>query len=463
MQFADVLRTKMINADHPAAGGNLRRVLGPVDLTLLGIGAIIGAGIFVLTGVAAATQAGPAIILSYFVAGIACAFSALAYAELAAAVGGCGSAYGYSYAGLGEIVAWIIGWDLILEYGVATSAVAIGWSSYVNNAFTAVGFALPDILIKSPSEGGWLNLPAALIVLVLAGLLSLGVRESARFNAIMVAVKLIAISIFIGVALFHIQPSNWQPFMPFGWNGVMGGAAVIFFAYIGFDAVSTAAEEARNPQRDLPIGILVSLAVCTLIYIIVAGLLTAVVAYPTLNVGSPVADVMLRLGYPWAAGFVAAGAIAGLTTVMLVLYYGLTRVFLAMSRDGLLPPLFARVNPRTHTPIRVIIVSGVLMAAIAGFTPIGEVAELVNIGTLAAFFLVCIGVVSLRYTHPDLPRPFKTPFAPAVPLLGAAACLYLMLNLPLVTWLRFGIWLALGLVIYFMYSHQHSVLMRDEA
>ncbi|WP_245537335.1 amino acid permease [Thiocystis violascens] len=327
MRLSELLRTKMINAGHDLHGGELRRVLGPLDLTLLGIGAIIGAGIFVLTGVAAATQAGPAIVLSYLVAGIACAFSALAYAELAASVGGCGSAYGYSYAGLGEIVAWIIGWDLILEYGVATSAVAIGWSGYVNNALAAVGLALPELLTKGPLEGGLVNLPAALIVLILAALLSLGVRESARFNAIMVVVKLIAITIFILVAASHVQPANWSPFMPFGWNGVMGGAALIFFAYVGFDAVSTAAEEARNPQRDLPIGILVSLGVCTLIYIVVSGLLTAIIAYPSLNVGSPVADVMLRLGYPWAAGLVAAGAIAGLTTVMLVLYYGLVVPF----------------------------------------------------------------------------------------------------------------------------------------
>jgi APA family basic amino acid/polyamine antiporter len=463
MRLSELLRTKMINADHTASGSGLRRVLGPLDLTLLGIGAIIGAGIFVLTGVAAATQAGPAIVLSYMVAGVACAFSALAYAELAASVGGCGSAYGYSYAGLGEIIAWIIGWDLILEYGVATSAVAIGWSGYVDNALAAAGLGIPEVLRMGPSEGGWINLPAALIVLILAALLSFGVRESARFNAIMVLVKLIAITIFIVVAASNVQPAHWSPFMPFGWSGVMGGAALIFFAYVGFDAVSTAAEEARNPQRDLPIGILVSLGVCTLIYILVSGLLTAVVAYPSLNVGSPVADVMLRLGYPWAAGFVAAGAIAGLTTVMLVLYYGLTRVFLAMSRDGLLPPLFARVNQRTHTPIRVILASGLLMSAVAGLTPIGEVAELVNIGTLAAFFLVCIGVVSLRYTHPDLPRPFKTPWSPVVPLLGAASCLFLMANLPLVTWLRFGIWLLLGLVIYFLYSRQHSLLAATES
>jgi basic amino acid/polyamine antiporter, APA family len=458
MAMSGLLRTKSINADHSLGGPALRRVLGPLDLTLLGIGAIIGAGIFVLTGVAAATQAGPAIILSYLVAGAACAFSALAYAELAAAIGGCGSAYGYSYAGLGELVAWVIGWDLILEYSVATSAVAIGWSGYANNVLEAVGLGFPHWLRASPLEGGWVNLPAVLIVLTLGVLLSLGVRESARVNAVMVLVKLAAIAVFILVAVGHVDPANWTPFMPFGWNGVMGGAAVIFFAYIGFDAVSTAAEEARHPQRDLPIGILVSLAVCTLVYILVAGLLTAVVAYPTLNVASPVADVMLRLGYPWAAGVIAAGAIAGLTTVMLVLYYGLTRVFLAIARDGLLPPVFARVHPRTGTPVRVILASGLVMAAIAGFTPIGQVAELVNIGTLAAFFLVCIGLIGLRYTHPNLPRPFRTPLSPLVPALGAASCLYLAAQLPLITWLRFGLWLAIGLVIYFGYSRHHSAL-----
>ena len=463
MRPSGLLRTKAINADHGACEIALKRVLGPVDLTLLGIGAIIGAGIFVLTGVAAATQAGPAIVLSYLVAGTACAFSALAYAELAAAIGGCGSAYGYSYAGLGEIIAWIIGWDLILEYGVATSAVAIGWSGYMSNALTAAGLSLPDTFQKGPWEGGLINLPAALIILTLALLLGIGVRESVRVNAVMVFIKLSAIAVFIAVAVFHVEPANWSPFMPFGWEGVMGGAALIFFAYIGFDAVSTAAEEARNPQRDLPIGILVSLAVCTLIYILVAGLLTGVVAYPSLNVGSPVADVMLRLGYPWAAGVIAAGAIAGLTTVMLVLYYGLTRVFLAMSRDGLLPPAFARLNPRTATPVRVILAAGLVMASIAGFTPIGTVAELVNIGTLAAFFLVCLGVVFLRHTHPDLPRPFRTPFSPLIPLLGAACCLYLALQLPPVTWLRFGLWLALGLVIYFAYSRRHSALATASA
>ena len=453
-----LFRTKAIDADHHRGDTGLRRVLGPVDLTLLGIGAIIGAGIFVLTGVAAATQAGPAIVLSYLVAGTACAFAALAYAELAAAIGGCGSAYGYCYAGLGELVAWIIGWDLILEYGVAVSAVAIGWSGYANNALEAVGLGLPAVWLHGPAEGGLVNLPAAAIVLTLALLLGVGIRESVRVNGIMVLIKLLAIGVFLAVAVGRVDPANWVPFMPFGWNGVMGGAALIFFAYIGFDAVSTAAEEARHPQRDLPIGILVSLAVCTVIYILVAAVLTGVVPYPSLNVGSPVADVMLRLGHTWAAGLVAAGAIAGLTTVMLVLYYGLSRIVLAMSRDGLLPPAFARVNRRTQTPIRVILLVGLAMAAVAGLTPIGEVAELVNIGTLAAFFLVCTGVIVLRVTQPDLPRPFRTPWSPLVPLLGAASCLYLALSLPWLTWLRFGLWLAAGLAIYVYYSRHHSAL-----
>ena len=454
-----LFRTKPINADAYCDTG-LKRCLSAMDLTLLGIGAIIGAGIFVLTGIAAAKSAGPAIVLSYVVSGFACAFAALAYAELAASVGGCGSAYGYAYAGLGEIIAWIIGWDLILEYGVATAAVAIGWAGYVNNALTAMGMPLPMALLKSPVEGGFVNLPALLIVLTLAVLLSIGVRQSARFNAVMVLVKLLAITTFVAVAAFHVQPANWQPFMPFGWEGVMGGAALIFFAYIGFDAVSTAAEEAVNPQRDLPIGILVSLAVCTVIYVVVAGLLTGIVPYYTLNVASPVADSLLRIGFPWAAAFIAAGAIAGLTTVMLVLYYGLTRVFLAMSRDGMLPPVFSAINKSTHTPVRVILASGVLIAAIAGFTPIGEVAELVNIGTLAAFVLVCAGVIHLRYTRPDLKRPFRTPFGSVTPLLGIVFCLYLMFSLPPVTWMRFGIWLVLGAVIYFTYSRSHSTLNR---
>ncbi|HTP41843.1 MAG TPA: amino acid permease [Nitrospiria bacterium] len=439
-------------------GTGLRRCLSALDLTLLGIGAIIGAGIFVLTGIAAATKAGPAIMLSFVVAGLACAFTALSYAELAAMIGGCGSAYGYTYASMGELVAWIIGWDLILEYGVATAAVAIGWSGYMNNALTAMGLPIPNVLLKAPAAGGVINLPAASIVLVLSLLLAIGVRQSARFNAAMVAIKLGAIGLFVLVALFNVQPANWRPFLPFGWEGVMQGAALIFFAYIGFDAVSTAAEEARRPSRDLPVGILASLAVCTVIYIVVSALLTGIVPYASLNVPSPVADALLRLGHRWASAFIAAGAIAGLTTVMLVLYYGLTRLFLAMARDGLLPPVFNTIHPDTHTPVRIILLCGVLIAAVAGLTPISDVAELVNIGTLAAFVLVCGVVIVLRRMRPEVSRPFRTPFSPVVPLLGIVFCLYLMLSLPAVTWWRFVIWLGIGLVIYFTYSRRHSLL-----
>ena len=452
-----LFRTKVVNGDF-ANGSSLRQVLSALDLTLLGIGAIIGAGIFVLTGIAAATQAGPGIVLSFVLAGFACAFAALAYAELAAAVGGCGSAYGYAYAGLGEVIAWIIGWDLILEYGVATAAVSIGWSGYVANAFAAVGLPLPAALLHAPADGGLLNLPAVLVILVLGVLLSIGVHASARFNAAIVFIKLLAIAIFVVAALPNLDPGYWYPFLPFGWAGVAQGAAMVFFAYIGFDAVSTAAEEARNPQRDLPIGILVSLAVCTLVYILVAGLLTGIVPYPSLNVASPVADALLRIGHQWASALVAAGAIAGLTSVMLVLYYGLSRVFLAMSRDGLLPPVFAAVNPQTGTPLRVILAAGLVMAAIAGFTPIGEVAQLVNIGTLAAFVVVCAGVILMRRSHPEMPRPFRTPLSPVTPLLGIGFCLYLMFNLSGLTWLRFVVWMAVGLGIYFAYSRAHSTL-----
>ena len=442
--------------------GQLKRCLNAVDVTFMGIGAIIGAGIFVLTGIVAATHAGPAIVLSYVVAGLACVFVALSYAELAASIGGCGSAYGYAYAGLGEIVAWIIGWDLLLEYGLGISTVAIGWSGYVENALAAVGISLPDALLKSPFEGGLVDLPAVLIIVALAGLLSIGARESSRFNTAIVFVKLSAIAVFIGVAVFHVDMSNWQVFMPFGWNGVMTGAALAFFAYIGFDAVSTAAEETINPQKNLPIGIILSLLVCTVVYIIVAALLTLVTHYSTLNVKSPVAEVLLWLKQPMAAAVISAGAIAGLTTVMLVLYFGLTRIFLAMSRDGLIPKRLGTVNQKTKTPTNIIFISGLFIAATAGFTPIGKLAELVNIGTLAAFVFVCSGVIVLRYTNPDMPRPFKLGFHPVIPTLGIVFCLYLMASLPWETWLRFGIWMALGLVIYAIYGYKNSRVQKQE-
>ena len=411
-----LFRKKPVEYDCKDYG--LKKVLTAFDLTFLGIGAIIGTGIFVLTGHAAATQSGPAVVLSFVVAGIACTFAALAYSELAASVGGCGSAYGYSYAAFGEFIAWIIAWDLILEYGVSVAAVANGWSGYFNNALTAIGLGLPVEFTKGPyaeGGGGIVNLPAIGIILLLMVLLILGVKESARTNTVAVFIKLATIAIFIAVALFNVHPENWSPFMPFGWFdhtadgktiGVLAGASLVFFAYVGFDAVSTAVEEARDPQRDVPTGILASLVICTIIYIAVSGLLTGIVPYGELNVPSPVAHALQLIGYNWASALVATGVIFGLTTVMLVLYYGLTRIIVAVSRDGLLPGYFSAINPTTHTPVRTTVITGVIMALAAGFTPLGVLAELVNIGTLAAFVMVCAGVIVLRQTHPDMPRPF---------------------------------------------------------
>ncbi len=450
----NLFRTKELESIE--SENQLKRCLNATDVTFMGVGAIIGAGIFVLTGIVAATHAGPAIVASYIVAGLACVFVALSYAELAASIGGCGSAYGYAYAGLGEIVAWIIGWDLLLEYGLGISTVAIGWSGYVENALTAVGIKLPAMLLQSPFEGGIIDLPAVLIIMILAGLLCVGAKESSKFNTAIVFIKLAAIVVFISVAVFHVNLDNWQVFMPFGWSGVMTGAALVFFAYIGFDAVSTAAEETINPQRNLPIGIITSLVLCTAIYIIVSALLTLIAPYASLNVKSPVAEVLLWLNHPLAAGLISAGAIAGLTTVMLVLYYGLSRIFLAISRDGLIPKNLGKLNTKTHTPTRIIIISGIFMALVAGLTPINKIAELVNIGTLAAFVLVCSGVIVLRYTKPHMPRPFKLGFHPVIPSLGIIFCLYLMFSLPVETWVRFAIWMVLGMIVYFMYGYKHS-------
>jgi APA family basic amino acid/polyamine antiporter len=464
--FKQVFRTKAVSSKHQ---GELKRCLSAFDLTLLGVGAIIGTGIFVLTGIAAANQAGPAVILSFIVSGTACAFAALAYAELAASVGGCGSAYGYSYVAFGEIVAWIIGWILLLEYSVSVAAVANGWSGYFNNALHAIGLGLPDALTKSPELGGIINLPASLIILILMGMLIKGAKQSAQLNTAMVFVKILAIIIFISVAVFNVHPENWHPFMPYGWFntlpdgktvGVLAGASLVFFAYVGFDAVSTAVEEAKDPQRDVPIGIISSLAFCTIIYVIVAGLLTGIVPYSTLGVDHPVAFALESIGYNWASALVSTGVIAGLTTVMLVLYYGLTRIILAMSRDGLITPYLSHVSPNTQTPVRVIIITGLIMSIAAGLVPLGSLAELVNIGTLAAFVLVCLGVIVLRRTHPDLPRPFKNPFTPLLPVLGMLSCGALMAFLPQQTWTRFLLWLGLGFVIYFVYSIRHSKLSK---
>lgn len=457
----NLFRKKMVLAPEDTVE-SLVRCLSAFDLTLLGIGAIVGAGIFVITGVVAATQTGPGIILSYVIAGMACLFSALSYAELATAIGGCGSAYGYAYAGFGEIIAWIVGWDLLLEYSISIAAVAVGWSSYLNDLLQSLNIHIPNALLQGPAAGGVINLFALTIIMALCGLLIGGVKSNARFNNMIVGVKLSVILLFILIASTHVETSNWVPFMPFGWVGIAKGASLIFFAYIGFDAVSTTAEEVINPQRSLPIGIIGSLCIATLLYMIVSGLLTGIVSYKLLNVASPISQALIIIGYKTAAGIVGVGAIAGLTTVMLVLFYGLSRIFFAMARDGLLPRYFSVLHQKTKTPVRIIVLCALLIAFTAALIPIGRLAELVNIGTLVAFTMVCGGVLMLRYTQPNLARPFKTPFVPYVPVLGMLSCLYLIANLPWFTVLRFIVWFILGLVIYFLFSRKNSLLRSSD-
>lgn len=453
----NLLRKKDIHTISVEDGtSNLMRCLTGFDLTLLGIGAIIGAGIFVLTGVVAATKAGPAIILSYIIAGLACLFSALSYAELATAIGGCGSAYGYAYVGFGEIIAWIVGWDLLLEYSMTVATVAVGWSSYMKSLLQAISIRIVNAVSLGPNIT--VDFLALSIISVVSVLLIWGVRSTTRFNNTIVGVKLLVILLFIVVASTHIHPSNWHPFMPFGWLGVAKGASLIFFAYIGFDAVSTTAEEVVNPQRNLPIGIIGSLSVSTLLYIVISGLLTGMVSYRTLDVASPISDALIAIGYRGIAGVISVGALAGLTTVILVLFYGLSRIFYAIARDGLLPKYFSVLHAKTQTPMRIIVLCGIWIGAISALFPINLLTELVNIGTLVAFTLVCLGVLILRHTRPDMHRPFKTPGMPYVPILGMVCCLYLIANLPWLTILRFVVWFIFGMGIYFFFGRKHSVL-----
>lgn len=459
-----LLRKKPI---QPHAHTGLKKCLTAFDLALLGIGGAIGTGIFVLTGIAAATQSGPAVVLSFIIAAVAAGFAALSYAELSSSIGGSGSAYGYSYVAFGEFAAWMMGWMLLLEYGVGAAAVANGWSGYFVNTLSNLGWHLPEHLTKAPVLGGTINLPAFAIIWILTLLLMVGVKESARANNIMVIIKLSTIAIFLALSVGHISTANWQPFMPFGWFetldngkniGVLAGASLVFFAYFGFDAVSTAAEECQQPQRDLPIGLIASLTFCTIIYIIVSGTLTGVIPYTELNTSSPVAYALTKLGYTWSSTLVATGVLAGLITVLLVLLYGLTRILFAMSRDGLISPIFSAVNPERQTPSKIILMCGIVVSIVAGFIPLGELAETVNIGTLASFIMVCFGVMRLRKTHPELARPFKNPFNPLIPVGGIVSCAALISFLPAETWHRFITWAIVGVIFYFAYSLRHSKL-----
>ena len=463
-----------------ASGHQLKRVLGPLHLTLLGIGCVIGAGIFVLTGQAAASYAGPAISLSFVISGLACAFAGLCYAEFASMIPMAGSAYTYAYATLGEVFAWIIGWDLILEYLFGASAVAVGWSAYVVSFLKDFGLALPASLASAPlaydpvtglhATGGIVNLPAVFIVALMIALLVVGIRESANFNNAIVAVKVTVILLFIGFGAGYIHPANWHPFIPqntgvfgqFGLSGLLRGSAVVFFAYIGFDAVSTAAQESRNPQRDMPIGILASLAICAVLYVVVSLVLTGLVPYTKLGVPDPIAVGIDAAGpaLRWLRPLVKAGAIAGLSSVVMVLLLGQTRVFFSMAKDGLLMPVFSRVHPRFQTPYVTTLVTGVVAVIIAGLFPIGYISELVSIGALLAFTMVSVGILVLRRTRPDYPRPFRTPWVPVVPILGALLSLVQMAALPRGTWIRLVVWMVIGLALYGCYGQRHSRLRR---
>jgi APA family basic amino acid/polyamine antiporter len=515
---SQLLKTKspdLLISEAEAPERQMKRALSALDLTALGIGAIIGSGIFALTGTAAAGQsfasrietpvinfisaaltgaevqlgrpgAGPAIVFSFIVAALACAFAALCYAELASMIPVSGSAYTYSYATLGELIAWIIGWDLILEYAVGNMAVAASWSGYfVKLLYSLFGVKLPLWLITDhktaagmierggdalqyysstslPVVAGYeisINLPALLIVLVLTALLVYGIKESAGANTAAVIIKTAIIIFFIAFGAFYVNPTNWQPFVPNGFPGVMSGAAIVFFAFIGFDAVSTTAEEARNPRRDLPIGMIASLVICTTLYVLVSGVLTGMKKYTAfVDDAAAIATAVEVSGKPWVQAVISAGALAGMTSVLLVFQLGQPRIFMAMARDGLLPQYFAKIHPRFRTPHITTIWTGVIVGAVAMVMNIGDLADLTNIGTLFAFILVCLGVVALRRAAPERARPFRVPLVPFFPILGALLCLILMLSLPVLTWLRFFVWLGLGLIVYFIYGLGHSRL-----
>ncbi len=461
----------------------LERTLGPWNLLALGVGAIIGAGIFVITGTAAAQYAGPAIMLSFVLGAIACGFVGLCYTEFATLIPISGSAYTYAYATLGELIAWIIGWDLILEYAMVGATVSVGWSGYVVSLLADLGLHLPPSLTAAPgsivhaADGSQVtavfNLPAFAVVAALTALLIIGIKESARFNVLIVVIKVGVVLVFIAAGVSFVVTANWHPFIPentgtfgqFGWTGILRGAAVVFFAYIGFDAVSTAAQEAKNPQKHMPIGILGSLIICTLLYMAVAAVLTGLVPYPQLNVPDPIAKGIDVIGVPWLAVLVKVGALLGLTSVILVFLYGQSRIFFTMAGDGLLPPVFRTLHARFHTPYLGHLILGLAVGIVGGLVPIGILGELVSIGTLFAFVVVCAGIIYLRRAQPDLARPFRCPAVPWVPAAGIASCLFLMIGLPFDTWLRLVVWLAIGFAIYFGYSRRHSNLAvgRQEA
>jgi basic amino acid/polyamine antiporter, APA family len=455
-----------IMRESEAGAHQLKRTLGPVNLVALGIGAIIGAGLFALTPKAAHENAGPAVVFSFMVAAIGCAFAGMCYSEFATMIPIAGSAYTYAYATMGELLAWIIGWDLTLEYAVGAATVSVSWSKYLVRLLGTFGISFPKSLTSSPFEGGIVNLPAIFIILVISVILIIGISESAKFNAFIVALKVTIVVLVIALGFGYINGANHTPFIPqnagtfgtFGWSGIMRAAGVIFFAYIGFDAVSTAAQETKNPQRDMPIGIIGSLAVCTLLYVGFSWVLTGIVNYKDMT-DTAIYEALHAIGYDWLGTGVVVGILAGYTSVILVMLLGQSRVFYSMSRDGLLPKLFSEIHPKFRTPWRCNLVFMVFVSLFSGLVPLSSLGDMTSIGTLLAFVIVCGGVMIMRKTHPHIPRPYKTPFVPVVPILGIIVCFAMMAALDVWTWVRLVVWLVIGLVVYFTYSRYHSHLV----
>ena len=441
----------------------LKQTLGAFDLVLLGVGAIVGTGIFILPGTVAASNSGPAIVFSFIIAAIVCALAGLCYSEFSSSIPVTGSAYTYGYIVFGELVGWLVGWALLLEYGLAAASVATGWSSYLSAFLEGFNITIPKAISGpfNPADGTYVNVPAIAIVLAIALLLTRGIQESAKLNKIMVFIKVGVILLFIGVGIFYVEPANWQPFMPFGINGVMSGAAIVFFAYLGFDAVSAAAEEVKNPQRNLPIGIIGSLLICTLLYIAVSLVLTGMVSYTRLNVSDPVSFAMQLVHLDWVAGVISLGAVVGMVTVILVMLYGGTRLLYAFGRDGLLPQSMSELNKKYNTPVKNTWTFAVLVAICAGIVPLSKLAELVSMGTLIAFTIVSIGVIYLRKDKSIPTGGFKVPFFPVLPICSFVLCLFLITQLSVHTWIASGIWFAIGLFVYFIYGRKHSLMNKE--
>ncbi|KNF08269.1 amino acid transporter [Gottschalkia purinilytica] len=457
-----ILRKKDVASILNASSStSLEKTLGAFDLTLMSIGAVIGTGVMVLAGLVASRDAGPAVVLSFIASAIVCILVALCYAEFASSIPSSGSAYAYIYVSLGEFIAHLVGWSLMIGYTLSTATVAGGWSAYFNGLLNEFGLHLPHKLISIPSQGGIINLPAVIIVLFVTYLLSRGTKESKKINNLMVIVKIGVIVLFLAVGAFYIKPKNLTPFMPFGWKGVFSGAASVFFAFTGFDAVSTSAEEVKNPQRNLPIGIVSSLVVCTIIYIIVSLVLTGVVPYSELNVGDAMAYALSTVGQGWAASILSVGAVIGIMAVMFAYSFGASRILFSMSRDGLLPKAFSKVNKETNVPTISTWIIGIIGSLMAGVVDLKQLADLANMVLIGTFLLVAVSVIVLRKTHPDLKRSFRVPLVPVLPAIAAFACLFLMFNLSKITWVYFGIWLTLGSIVYFTYSHKYSTLQSD--